>query len=269
MGRQLFVRFGPYYGHPVQNWLNDKDQVFEDISNIKWYDNFHLYVRYVEIALSKYPDLIDPLFERLPSYARKRIPVQFQPGTQSFTLGKSIVPDKPSENRIIQRFRHSYNQHFETEELDAHRFDGYETIENESEDDEYNVMKTTNKRKRVIVEESESEDDQEEETETYKRQRTIVQESEDENEEESDEDDEDEEEQIINKKSIKKETTYYVEHIIDFRYNAKTKTIEYLVKWQDYDHDENTWETAKSFHHHKIVTDFWKGMDKLKSDNDV
>lgn len=52
---------------------------------------------------------------------------------------------------------------------------------------------------------------------------------------------------------------YVVESIVDHRLSrakGKKGQLQYLIKWKNYDHSENTWEDESGLHCEKILTDY-------------
>jgi hypothetical protein len=49
-----------------------------------------------------------------------------------------------------------------------------------------------------------------------------------------------------------------VEKILNHRFNQATKSYEYLVKWKEFDDDENNWEPESSFDTLDIINKYWK-----------
>jgi len=64
-----------------------------------------------------------------------------------------------------------------------------------------------------------------------------------------------------NKNSIKSEEEYIVERIISKRV-SKSGKVEYLLKWQDYSDDENTWEPRENLGCKEMITNFEKDLTK-------
>ncbi|VDN56073.1 unnamed protein product [Dracunculus medinensis] len=48
------------------------------------------------------------------------------------------------------------------------------------------------------------------------------------------------------KNGKERDDVFIVERVIDMRYNSKTKTREYLLKWMGYTDEENTWEPVEN-----------------------
>ena len=62
---------------------------------------------------------------------------------------------------------------------------------------------------------------------------------------------------------------FVVERLLDKR--DREGQVEYLVKWKDHDHTNNTWETRDNLLHecHQLVTHFEQQLSKnLESDSD-
>jgi hypothetical protein len=57
------------------------------------------------------------------------------------------------------------------------------------------------------------------------------------------------------------------ENILNHRFNQATKSYEYLVKWKEFDDDENNWEPELSFDTLDIINKYWKKVHTVKPNN--
>jgi len=60
------------------------------------------------------------------------------------------------------------------------------------------------------------------------------------------------------------EIAYEVEAIRAWRYNKATKRREFLIKWKDYDEEENTWEQESNLTCPKKLREFTKSLSRFE-----
>jgi hypothetical protein len=58
-----------------------------------------------------------------------------------------------------------------------------------------------------------------------------------------------------------------VKKILNHRFNQATKSYEYLVKWIEFDDDENNWEPESSFDTLDKINKYWKNVHTVKPKN--
>lgn len=66
-------------------------------------------------------------------------------------------------------------------------------------------------------------------------------------------------------RNVDKKEEYVVEKIVSKRYNPRKKTFEYLIKWENFDSNQNTWEPPAHLQScQNMVQDFEKYLQKQK-----
>ena len=60
-----------------------------------------------------------------------------------------------------------------------------------------------------------------------------------------------------------------VEKILNHRFNPATNSYEYLVKWKEFDDDENNWEPESSFDTLDVINKYWKKVHTVKRINAI